>query len=169
MRLPSLLVLACAALLSASSLGAQGKSSPPILPGSEPLWTSLNEIALTLPDSYDLFLASLSGQISSLQASNESLQDSVTSLQNSNSSLTLRNADLQNSLQISQEAVATSENKSALLQKDLDDSMQSTTRAEADAKALALEVGVLKIGCVTLGVGLGAVAVYEGGHALKWW
>jgi hypothetical protein len=38
-----------------------------------------------------------------------------------------------------------------------------------DAKALEFQVSILKIGCVTLGVGLGAVAVYELGRVVKWW
>jgi hypothetical protein len=37
------------------------------------------------------------------------------------------------------------------------------------AKALETQVSVFRIGCITFGVGLGAVAIYEGGHALKWW
>jgi regulator of replication initiation timing len=135
---------------------AQAQSSPPILPGSETLWQSLNELALTLPSSYDSFMASLTEQINSLQASNQNLQDSNGNLQTTNSSLTLRNADLTNSLTISQQAVVTSENKSSLLQTALDDSMRSITRAESDAKALK---GWNTFWKVTTGIGvLGTVA-----------
>jgi len=148
----ALFVLWCIPTLTA-------QSSSPILPGSEPIWQSLNQFALTLPNNYDSFMASLTGQINSLQASNQSLQDSNDSLQTSNKSLTLRNEDLQNSLQISQQAVVTSENKSALLQKALDDSTKSITRVEADARALTFGKSLAEyIAFAGVGAAGGAVA-----------
>ena len=140
-----------AALLFSSTV-TQAQSSQPIFPGSEPLWQSLNQMAKTLPNSYDLFLSSLTGQISLLQDNVTSLQDSNDNLKFSNNSLTLRNADLQNSLLISQAAAATSESKSESLQKALDDSIQSITRAEADAKALQFQNTLLKYGAIVGGV-----------------
>jgi regulator of replication initiation timing len=135
---------------------AQAQSSPPILPGSETLWQSLNQIALTLPNSYDSFMNSLTGQINSLQTSNQDLQASNAQLTDSNSSLTLRNADLTNSLTISLQAAETSESKSTLLQKALDASSLSITQLESDAKALK---GWNTFWKVTTGVGiLGTVA-----------
>ena len=155
--------------LCTSPLAGQQQNSPPILPGSELLWSSLNQIALTLPNNFDSFMDSLTGQINSLQASNQSLQDSNAQLTLSNSSLTLRNADLQNSLQTSLQAEATSESKLSLLQTDLSASMQSTTRAEADAKALAVEIGILKVGLwIAVPVAAGET-VYIVGHILGWW
>jgi len=44
--------------------------------------------------------------------------------------------------------------------------MQSTTKAQAKAKALELENTILKWG---LGGVLAIVAGYEGGRALHWW
>jgi hypothetical protein len=47
--------------------------------------------------------------------------------------------------------------------------MQSTTRAEADARTLGFQVGILKVGIVVTGAGALAVLAYEGGRALHWW
>jgi len=153
----------CALVLATLSLGAQTRSTSLILPGSEQLWSMLDMQARTLPQEYESFIASLSDQIASLQSNSESLTQTNQNLQasnerltSSNSSLTLRNADLQNSLTISQQQAETSERKSALLQKALDDSTQSITRAENDAKALRNENTLWKIGTAA-GV-LGAIA-----------
>ena len=163
------LLLSLVLALAMPSLALTAQSLPQILPGSDPLWQSLNQIALTLPTSYDSFMASLTGQVISLQASNQSLQETNEQLQTSNSSLMLKNADLTNSLAISQQAVVTSESKSGLLQKDLDASTQSITRAKADALVLERQNTLLKVGCVSFGVGLVAVLAYEGGRAVGWW
>ncbi len=147
----SSLVLSLLLLLATSSLVAQPIDSSPILPGSELLWNNLNEIALTLPNSYDSFMASLSDQVALLIAKNKSLQDSNAELAISNQSLTLKNEDLINSLTISRQAVATSESKSERLQKGLDASIESTTRAESDARVLR---GWNTFWKVTTGVGI---------------
>ena len=107
-------------------------------------------------------MSSLTTQIDEQIANNALLRDS-------NNSLTLENAGLRESLRKSQEAEATSENKSTLLAKDLSDSTASTIRAQNDARALELQLGIWKGVGITFGVGLLAVAVYEGGHALKVW
>jgi hypothetical protein len=103
-------------------------------------------------------------------ANNGSLASSNLDLQDSNNSLTRENAGLRESLKKSQEAEATSESKSTLLQRDLSDSTQSTIRAQADAKALEFEVGWLKVGLyVATPVAIAGV-VYAVGHLLvHWW
>jgi hypothetical protein len=151
-----------ALVLSCWPPAAQGQSSTPSSQVSEPLWQALLPIAQSLPSSYDLFMSSLTTQIDEQIANNALLRDS-------NNSLTLENAGLRESLRKSQEAEATSENKSTLLAKDLSDSTASTIRAQNDARALELQLGIWKGVGITFGVGLLAVAVYEGGHALKVW
>ena len=153
-----------------SSLSVQAQSSAPILPGSELLWSSLNGIALTLPTAYDSFIASLTGQINFLALNNQSLQDSNAQLAGSNKSLTLRNADLQNSLAISQAQVTTSESKSMLLQKDLDDSIAYTIQAENDARAMGLQLNIWRGVAVVVGIAAadGAVKIFTGKDAVEW-
>jgi cell shape-determining protein MreC len=163
------LALLCALVGLCYLLPAQGQSSTQTSQVSEPLWQALLPTAQTLPSSFDLFVSTMQRQVQEQIANNELLQASNLSLQDSNNSLTQENAALRQSLQLSQAAEAISENKSSLLAKDLSDSMASTIRAQNDAKALELQVGVLKVGCITFSVALGAVAVYEGGHALRWW
>lgn len=165
----SWLALLCVLVLALSPFVAQGQSSTPSSQVSEPLWQALLPIAETLPNSYDLFIANLTSQVDVLTTNNGSLASSNLALQTSNNSLTLENVALRASLKASKEAEATSENKSMLLQKDLSDSIASTIRAQGEAKALEAQVGLLRIGCITLGVTVGAIAVYEGGHLLKVW
>jgi hypothetical protein len=135
----------CALLLATSSLEALPQSSPPILPGSELLWSSLNEIAQTLPSNFDSFMASLTDQVNSLQASNQSLTETNEQLQASNSSLMLKNADLTNSLAISKQAVATSESKSERLQKGIDASTASITQLKTDIAGIQRQNTIWKI------------------------
>jgi hypothetical protein len=47
--------------------------------------------------------------------------------------------------------------------------LAALAKIQTDADALAFQVSILKFGCITFGVSLGAVAVYEGGRALKAW
>jgi len=169
MRLRLFSALLCAGLLFCSSLGAQASGSTTTSPLSEPLWQALLPIATTLPNSYDSFIASLQSQVSTLTDNNSSLSSSNLELLASNNSLTLENAALKASLKASQDAEQTSEAKSTLLQRDLSDSIASTTRAQADAKALEAENGLLKIGAVGLGAAAVSGAVYIIGHALGAW
>jgi len=171
-----LLVLFCAVGLCCGSLTVQGQSStltsnPPVIPPtlSEPLWQTLLPLITTLPANFKAYQDSLTSQIDSLQATMLSLQNSSGTLQADNASLTA-------SLAISQALESTLESKSTQLQQDLKLSIDSTTqikkdlqKAQVDAKALEAQNSVLRIGCITLGVGLGVVAVYEGGRALKVW
>jgi len=163
------LVSFCVALLLCISPTAQGQNSTLISPISEPLWQALLPIATDLPGSYDLFISNLISQVGTLTTNNGSLSASNLSLLDSNNSLTLENVGLRASLKASREAEARSESKSTLLQKDLSDSIASTIRAQADAKALELENKVLKIGGSVLLVVAVVVAGYEGGRALRWW
>ena len=41
--------------------------------------------------------------------------------------------------------------------------------AKKQADALGVEIGFLRVGCITLGVSTGALAVYELGRCQKWW
>ena len=156
------LALLCALVLACFCLPAQGQSSTQTSEMSEPLWQALLPIATSLPQSYDLFISSLTQQVEEQTANNALLRDS-------NNSLTLENEGLRESLSKSREAEATSENKSTLLAKDLSDSTASTIRAQNDAKALELQVGILKVGCITLGVAAGGAAVYIIGHVAGTW
>ena len=173
----SWLAFFCALLLLSSSAALQGQSSTPtsskldpITQQAQPLWQSLNEIASSLPQTYDSFMASLTLQISSLQDSNGQLDSS-------NKSLTLQNAALLDSLQQSQARAAMFESKSLLLQKDLGISIAYTTqvdldiaKAQADARALEFQNGLLKAGVVTLTV-VGAdlaVKAFTGKDVIEW-
>jgi len=163
--------LILSALLSVSlSLSAQASPSAAApAPGSTPtspppagLWQALHgQMPLLLP-AFDSFTANLTEQISSLRSSNLSLQQS-------NRSLTISNASLMESLRQSQAQAATSELKSRELQTDLNDSTASITRATTEAHALELRLSIWKGLGITFGAGLGAIAVYEGGHAAHWW
>jgi hypothetical protein len=169
-------VLFFALALCFGSLTAQGQSSTPTSPPpaiplslSEPLWQTLLPLITGLPTSFQSFKDNLTSQVSFLQQTMLSLQSSSAIFRADNESLTA-------SLAISQGLESTLENRSTQLQKALDASMLSTIQVQADlrkaqgeAKALEAQVSVFRIGCITLGVGLGAVAVYEGGHALKLW
>ena len=156
------LALFCVLVLALSPCMARGQNSTPSSQVSEPLWQALIPIATSLPQSYDLFMSSLTTQIDEQIANNALLRDS-------NNSLMQENAALRESLSKSQEAEATSESKSALLQKDLSASTASTIRAQNDAKALELQVGILKAGCITLGVAAAGGGVYILGHVFHWW
>ena len=169
MRLRSLLLSLCVLLWATSSIAAQPKSSDPILPGSEPIWSWLNSEAMTLQPDFDLFKDNLMQQIASLQANNQSLQETNARLQTSNQSLMLSAVALTKSLKTSQQAVETSQSDLKRLQKALDASMQSTIRAENDAKLLGVQVGWLKIG-LYVAVPVAVVgAGYFTGHMLNWW
>ena len=168
--------LLCVAAVFCTSLTAQGQSStlssqPPVIPSSlsEPIWQTLLPLITSLPTNFQSFKSSLTSQVSSLQATMLSLQSSSSQLQQDNDSLTA-------SLAISQALETTSESRSTQLQTALSNSIISTDliksdlkKAQGDAKSLEAQVSVLRIGCITFGVGLGAVAVYEGGHLLKVW
>jgi len=172
-----------AALLLFISLPLPGQSLTAIsplpsamLPAAEPLWQALLPIATSLPSNYDSFVSTTQQQVQEQIANNELLQASNLSLRTSNSSLTQENAGLRQSLSDSLQAGAISENKSTLLQKALSDSTQSTiqtqadlSKSRADAKALEFQVGLLKVGCVTLGIGCAAAVVYIGGRLIKVW
>lgn len=120
------------------------------------------------PD-FDLFKDNLMQQIASLQANNQSLQETNARLQTSNQSLMLSAVALTKSLKTSQQAVETSQSDLKRLQKALDASMQSTIRAENDAKLLGVQVGWLKIG-LYVAVPVAVVgAGYFTGHMLNWW
>ena len=168
--------LLCVAALFCTSLTAQGQSStlssqPPVIPSSlsEPIWQTLLPLITSLPTNFQSFKSSLTSQVSSLQATMLSLQSSSSQLQQDNDSLTA-------SLAISQALETTSESRSTQLQTALADSIASTglikadlQKAQVDAKALEAENGILKVGCIGFGVGLGIVAVLEGGRALHIW
>lgn len=137
MRLRSFSVWLLLGVSGMSACGAQQQPQAAILPGSEPLWMQLNELAVSLPTRYDAFVASLTEQVGSLEASNDSLQSS-------NISLTQQNADLQTSLARSQEAAATSAASLERLQKATDASMRSTIRLEGEIARLRVQNGILK-------------------------
>jgi hypothetical protein len=63
----------------------------------------------------------------------------------------------------------TSEAARKQLQTDLNASTESTIRAQASAKALEAENGLMKYGYIALGVAAGGLAIYEGGHSQHWW
>jgi Trp operon repressor len=147
----------------------QAQSSTPISQVAEPLWSTLLSLTNGLPSQIDTFQASSLAQLESLRVINSQLLDSNAQLQISNDSLTASNKALTISLQTSQEDLATSEAQRSQLQKDLNDSIASITRAQGEAKKLEYENTLLKVGCVSFGIGLAAVAAYEGGRALKWW
>ncbi len=168
-RWVSFSVLFCAALSFCLPLTAQGKSLTPTSPPLEPLWQTLLQLTGNLPTQIEALRASLTEQIGQLQASNSNLQQISSDLQASNQVLTQQNADLKNSLAQSQTDLATSIAAQKQLQTSLAASTTDIIKAQGQAKALEAQVSVLKIGCITMGVGLGAVAVYEGGHLLKVW
>ena len=169
-------VLCFAGALCFGSLTVQGQSSmpssqPPAIPPqlSEPLWQVLLPLITALPINFKSYQESLTSQIGMLQANELQLQDS-------NSQLTQENASLQEYLSASQIAAETSQSRSTQLQTALADSIASTglikadlQKAQVDAKALEAENGILKVGCIGFGVGLGIVAVLEGGRALHIW
>ena len=169
MRLRSFSVLCCVVGLFCTSLIAQAQSStptsptPPIPPTlSDPLWQTLLPLITSLPANFKAYQDNLTSQANSLR-------QTMLGLQQDNASLTA-------SLAISQALESTLEGRSTQLQTDLDASTASTTqikedlrKAQGDARALEAQVSILRVGCITLGVGLGAIAVYEGGRVLHLW
>jgi len=169
MRSRSLLVLFCAAFLCCTSLVAQAQTStssllPPTIPSSlsEPLWQTLYPLIMGLPTQFQSFRDNLLSQVSSLQGTMLSLQQD--------------NGYLTESQTILEGLVVTSQKQLTRSQTDLALSLTYTTqiqtdlqKAQVDAHALEAQISVLRIGCWTFGVGLGAVAVYEVGHARKFW
>jgi hypothetical protein len=169
-------VLCLLLALAIWSQPALGQSSTPSSPDSESLWTALLPITQALPAQYDNFMASLTTQIASLQDSNtqltqtnSDLRDSNGQLIASNQSLTSKNELLTQSLKTSQGQAAILESQSAQLQTDLQDSMLSTTRAQADAKALERQTVWLKVYAVALTGVAGTLAVYDYGRHMFWW
>jgi septal ring factor EnvC (AmiA/AmiB activator) len=152
------------AVFSVVLLVSQVQSTPVAVPfvsstqtsqASEALWQALLPIAQQLPQQFKDYQASLSQQTNSLQISNQKLTDNVKSLTESQ--------------RLSQEQVATLEDKLTLLQKDLSASTASTIQAQMQAKLAGAELGAFKIGCVTLGVVVVGAGIYELGRYYKKW
>jgi multidrug resistance efflux pump len=135
-----------AALVSSGSLAAQAQNSTPISTPPDGLWLALLEQTQSLPQVFDDFEMSLNAQLELLRLNNLSLQRNNLSLANSNASLT-------ESLKQSKAEAATSARKSEQLQKDLDASTTSISRAKIEAAALELKAARWKI------VGYGGLAV----------
>jgi len=169
MRSRSFSVLFCVALLFCGSLMAQGQSSTPISLTSDQLLLMLLQQTQSLPNQIEAFRTSLTGQINSLQQNVTSLQNDNASLTASNSISDSLNKELQVSLDQSRADLATSEQAQKVLQTSLQKSIDDTTKAQADAKALEAENGLMKYGYLSLGVLLAGAGAYEGGHALRWW
>jgi hypothetical protein len=109
---------------------AQGKNSIPTSPLPEPLWQSLLTLTDALPAQIQTFKSDSTMQVQVLIGQIDQLQTSIGDL---NNSLISSKADLV----ISQEAQRQSE-------KALDDSISSTIRAQADAKALETQNTIMK-------------------------
>src|SRR5271157_408788 len=169
MSLHSWRALFSVVLLFSFSTAARGQSSTPTSQQLEPLWQTLLQLTGSLPSQIETFRASLLAQIAQLQTSNDNLQQTANSLQVSNQTLLKQNADLKNSLAASQMDLATSIQVQRRLQVSLDNSSQDIIKAQSDAKALERQVAILRIGCVSLGVVCGAVAVYESGRLVGVW
>ena len=176
MRRRSLLVLFCAVGLCCGSLTVQGQTSISNSQIVEPLWQALLKATADLPSQMQSWkidtleqVQTLHQNMLSLQTETQSLRDSNASLQASNAISTQLNEDLTQSLAASQASLLTSKAELAKSQTLLQNSILSITKAQVDAKALEAQNSVLRIGCITFGVGLGVVAVYEGGRALKVW
>ena len=172
------LVLFCG---SCSPLPAQDLTGTSGLP--DPLWTTLLGLTDSLPNLIDSYSSDwtkrlqtltdnnnlLTANVQSLQISTGFLQDSNDRLQTSNNSLTLENGQLRTSLSQSQADLATSEAERARFRSALDDSLQSITQAQGDAKALEWQKSLWKAGCFVLGaVALGEGAYLAGHLLLKW-
>jgi hypothetical protein len=166
----SSLALLCAALLFFSSPVVQGQDSTPISLLSEPLWQMLSKSTTDLPLQIDSLESSFQMQIDWLQANNGRLSSKNSELQNSNNSLMQQNADLTNSLGASQSALGISELLRKQLETDLQDSMQSTIQAQADARALELQNSLLKIGGVVVLVAGADMALkaFTGKDVIEW-
>lgn len=139
-------VLLCALLcLFLSSFPLRAQSSQAISETAKPLWSLLLKSTTDLPQQIDSLIASSQTQIDFLSKNNELLQASNASLQDSNQLLTQQGQDLQNSLTASQADLAISEQLRSQLGTQLSISLQSISRAEADAKALELQNSILRV------------------------
>ncbi len=128
----------------------------------EPLWQMLLSSTGNLPAQIEAYETTWTLQIMQLRANNAQLLIN-------NNSLTLENADLMSSLRVLRADLATLSSLQESLQRALLDSTQSITRAQAAARALEFENGLLKVGCFTLGVVAIAGVVHMGGRALRLW
>jgi hypothetical protein len=129
-----------------------------------------------LPSQIEAYSATWTLQVQSLQANNSQLESSNgelrasnDSLQISNGTLTQQNADLNNSLIASRADLAISEQERKRSERALLDSMQSTIRAQAEGRALELQLGLLRVGLYVSGGIAALLGGYVAGHAAGWW
>jgi hypothetical protein len=182
LRLPS--VLFCAVLLCFGSLMAQGQSStqpstdtvqpsPPITPTERAVLQALKPLldqSLTSSENSDTL---------SIQQQQQIEQDRQQKIAD-DKQRQIEQQQSQQALQALSDRVTKLQSFSDKLLPMLTDFSGSEDEKQAHAllalsdiksKATSLEtqVSILKVGCITFGVGLGAVAVYEAGHLLKVW
>jgi hypothetical protein len=138
----------------------------------------------SLPDQISSFETSSAAQIASQQTVVERLQTSNASLTSNNQTLMQQNADLTNSLSLSQQDLVISEQLRSQSATDLQNSMQSTTQAQeaikvaksdvaaaqADAKSLGVQLNLFKGASVVLGIGAADLAVkaFSGKDVIEW-
>jgi chromosome condensin MukBEF ATPase and DNA-binding subunit MukB len=160
-----LLVLFCVVLLFCGSATAQGQNSTPILPQQtnpfeQPL--KLSTLLLQQIDSGLSSMQTLQQQIIDLQATLQEQGQAIQAAQ-------VNSVELQASLDKSESIRLTQEQQLKASMTSLKDSQKDLQKASTDAKVLEAQVGILRIGCVTLGITLSAAAIYGGGHLLKVW
>jgi hypothetical protein len=143
-----------ALFLSAISLSPiQAQSSQATSEIAAPLWKVLLQSTADLPAQIDLLTTSSQTQIdllevnnSQLLTSNADLLTSNSGLQDSNRLLMQQNVDLATSLQASQAALAISEQLRSQLETQLNASISYIKQAQVDAKTIAFQNGLLKVG-----------------------
>jgi multidrug efflux pump subunit AcrA (membrane-fusion protein) len=165
MRCRLLLVFWSAVLLCCGSLTVQGQSStpislPPVNPFAQPLFLS----TLLLSQ-----INSLASDTLKLQQTINDLQDSSLLQQQALDEAQQTSQALQASLDQSEATRVAQEQQLKASTISLQSSQVDLGKAQADAKALEAENGILKIGFVTIAVVGAGEAVYLVGHSLKAW
>jgi hypothetical protein len=126
------LALFCAAALFCGSLMAQVQNSPTTSPLPEPLWQTLLTLTDNLPEQIQTFKSTSTLQTQALQSQIELLE--------------ISNEGLESSLIASKADLAISQAAQMQLEKALEDSITSITKAQGEAKAVLFQNSILKIG-----------------------
>ena len=134
---------------------AQSSTQNLVLP--EQAWKTLHDMSNPLVTNYDQYQSSLKSQMDMLQVKNQQSMDYIITLEKDNESLA-------ESLMILKTQEATSESNLLHIQTALKASTSSTIKAQSEAKALEMRIGLWKTIGISFGLGLGSIAVYEIGH-----
>jgi len=184
LRLPLFSVLLCAEGLCFGSLTAQGQDlmlpSPAIVLPNQQTTPIENFVSQTLLPLAEKALASSENSDQKLAAYRNSYEQEKTQRQSDNAERMKEVSSWQSISETLSLRVGTLQTFSDSLLAKLGDfsgsedqkhaaAILAIDKIQANAKALEAENGLMKYGYLALGTVAAGVAVYKGGHALRWW